>query len=293
MLKEYYNIPGFSPKQLILIRNFCARVSEKPRLSLARFHKESPYTRKKTTMDIIYKAFQKRVIIGPYLFCNSNIEVELIDDLKNPVNYWKKHREDPGINLCLALKGDWSYICFKMGASMLEYTSTPLPSYPALCRIEDIHFEEKGELPRDPYPHGWDKREWDVYNAMGEARKKTYRELEKELGLSMFTIRECYLKILKQCKTLVCFFPNSFEGYQYVLLTFRTEFEVGLEKALSKLDRTIYLYKSSGLIILHMQIDPGAQEYNKAIAHFQELEEAGIIHDLRVSIPIKWKNIYY
>lgn len=291
--QEHLNSLGFSLKQLTLIRSFCERISENPRTSLSRFHKQSHYARKQTTIDIIDKALQKKIIIGPFLYCNNNIEVELIDNLKNPIKYWTEHKDDPGINLCLALRGDWSYVCFRKGANMLEYTSTPLPSYPALCKIEDIHFEEKGTLPRDPYPRGWEDREWQVYEAMGEPRRKTYRELEKELGLSMFTVRECYLKILKQCKTLVGFFPNSFEGYQYSLLTFRTEFEIGLEKALSRLDRTIYLYKYNGLIILHMQVDPGAKEYNKAIARFEELEEWGMIHDLRVSIPIRWKNVYY
>lgn len=287
------NSLGFSLEQLTLIRNFCARLYKKPRFPPSRFHKESPYSRKQTTTSIIHKAFQKRVIIGPYLYCNSNIEVELISDLENPLKYWEDHKDNPGVNMCLALEGDWSYICFKKGASMLEYASTPLPSYPRFCKIDNIYFEEKGELPRDLYPHGWDEREWEVYNAMGEPRKRTYRELEKELGMSMFTVREYYLRILKQCKTLVCFFPKSFEGYQYVLFTFKTKYEIGLEKALSKLDRTTYLYKFNGLIILQMQVDPGAQEYNKTTARFGELKEMGIIHDLRVSVPIGWKNIYY
>ena len=60
------------------------------------------------------------------------------------------------------------------------------------------------------------------------------------------------------------FFPSLVKGYQYVLLTFKTEYEVGLEKALSKLDRTTYFYKYNGLIILQLQVDPGAQEYNRA-----------------------------
>lgn len=85
---------------------------------------------------------------------------------------------------------------------MLEYTNTPLPSYPALCRVENIYFEEEEALPRDPYPHGWKEREWKVYNAMIDARRKTYRELAKESY-----VREYYLRILEQFKTLVCFFP--------------------------------------------------------------------------------------
>ncbi len=283
---------GFTLEQLTLIRNFCVRLSEKPRLPISRFHSESPYLRKQTTTNIINEAFEKRVIAGPYLYCNSNIEVELIDNLRNPLKYWQEHKEDPGVNFCLALRGDWSYICFKKGASMLEFTDTPLPSYPALCKIENIYFEEEGALPQDEYPHGWDDDDWVVYSAMREARKKTYRELEKELGLSMFTIRKHYLRILEQCKVLVCFFPHRFEGYQYVLLTFKTKYEVGLRKALSKLDRSTYLYKYDGLIILHLQVDPGAQEYNRATARFGELEEMGIIHDLRVSIPSRWKNIH-
>ena len=49
------------------------------------------------------------------------------------------------------------------------------------------------------------------------------------------------------------------------LLTFRTKYEIGLEKSLSKLDRTTYLYKSNGLIILHLQVDldPHPNIYSK------------------------------
>lgn len=90
----------------------------------------------------------------------------------------------------------------------------------------------------------------------------------------------------------MCFFPIGFENYQYVLLTFKTKYEVGLEKALSKLDRTTYLYKYNELIVLQLQVDPTGQEYNKVAARFEELEEMGIIHDLSVSIPIGWKNIH-
>ena len=93
-------------------------------------------------------------------------------------------------------------------------------------------------------------------------------------------------------KVLTCFFPNGFYDYQSVLLTFKTKYEVGLEKALSELDRSSYLYKYDSTIILLIFIDRDTQVYNKITKRFGELEEMGIIHDLRVSIPNTYDSIY-
>ena len=84
----------------------------------------------------------------------------------------------------------------------------------------------------------------------------------------------------------------SYEGYQYVFLTFKTEYETGLLNALKKLDRTSYLYKYRDMIILIAFLLPEPLSYNSAVDKFKELEEVGIIHDLRVSIPREWHNTF-
>lgn len=287
------NIVGFTDKQLKLILNYCRATVDNPRIPYNKFHsKYSSYSRKQSTAGLINKAYEKTVITGPFLYCSNNLEVVLLDDIKNPLRYWREHKDNPDIPFSMALQGDWDYIAFKKGANTLEYTETPIPFYPALYNLEDIYFEEKGELERDNYPHGWDEMDWKTYDAMRVPRKKSYQAVGEELGVSAFAVREHYLKILKQVKTLVCFFPIGFYNYQYSIVTFNTKYETGLRKALKKIDRTVYLYKSEGRIILHMQVDPEPAAINKVTAHFKELEENGIIHNFRASIPMEWKNIY-
>ena len=287
------NVVGFTDKQLKLILNYCRATLDNPKIPYNKFHsKYSFYTRKQSTADLINKAYEKTVITGPFLYCSSNLEVVLSDDIKSPLKHWREHKDNPDIPFSMALQGDWDYIAFKRGANTLDYTGTPIPSYPARCKLDDIYFEEEGELERDNYPHGWDEIDWNVYETMRKAREESYQTIGEKLGISIFAVRERYLKILNQVKTLICFFPIGFHNFQYSIVTFSTKYEVGLRKALKKVDRTVYLYKSEGRIILHMQIDPGPAAINRVTARFKELEESGIIHDLRASIPMKWKNLY-
>jgi len=287
------NVIGFTDKQLSLLLNYCRATLNNPRIPYNKFHsKYSFYSRKQSTADLISKAYEKVVVTGPFLYCSSNLEVVLLDNINNPLKHWKEQKSNPNIPFSMALQGDWDYLAFKRGANTLDYTETPIPSFPALCTLENIYFEEEGILTRDKYPHGWDEVDWEVFGAMRRARAESYKAIGEKLGISIFAVREHYLRILNQVKTLICFFPIGFYNYQYLVVTFSTKYEIGLERALKKLDRTTYLYKSEGRVILHMQVNSGPAAMNRVIARFKELEEIGIIHDFRASIPMEWKNIY-
>lgn len=292
-MQKGYNKLGFSHEHLEMIRNYCAKVTEKPRLAITQFHnKYSSFTRRGTTSRIINEAYDKYVITGPYLYCNSNIEVILLDDIDNPLQYWEEHRNDEGVTVSMALCGSWKYLCFRKGARSLKHTSTPLLSYPAWSELENFYFEEPGELGVDQYPHGWDELDWKMYDIFGITHKMSFVAVGSELEISWETVKRHYQRVLKQAKILTCFFPNGFYDYQSVLLTFKTKYEVGLKKALSELDRLSYLYKYNSTIILLIFIDRDTQVYNKITKRFGELEEMGIIHDLRVSIPNTYDSIY-
>jgi hypothetical protein len=60
--------------------------------------------------------------------------------------------------------------------------------------------------------------------------------------------RRNYLKILKDCKSLVAFYPKGYSDYNRLLVTFKTEYETGLRESLGKLDRSSYLWKSDDTI---------------------------------------------
>lgn len=86
------------------------------------------------------------------------------------------------------------------------------------------------------------------------------------------------------CKSLVAFFPRGYSGYARLLVTFKTKYETGLKESLEKLDRSSYLWKFNDTIILILFVD----DYNGTCEQFNVLEEIGMIHDLRVSIPIRY-----
>ncbi len=98
------------------------------------------------------------------------------------------------------------------------------------------------------------------------------------------TVKNRFSKISKVCKVWQSFFPKGLQNYYHLYSTFQTDYEVGLRNELRKLDRTTYLFKFSKIIIMYACLD------NERIfcEKLYEMEKEGIIHDLRVSTPIKW-----
>jgi hypothetical protein len=234
------------------------------------------------------------VLSGPFIFCNKGIEVTLEKNGRSPLRMLEEKKRDGKTNYAIALCGDWSLISFKYGASMLQHTCTVIPSSLSSARtqVEDLLFDEKGTLSRDPYPERWDELDWKAYEILGSPREITYFKAGQNLGVSWKTVGNRFEKIMKQCKVLTCFFPLGYRGYNQLFVTFRTEYETGLIKALKRLDRTTYLWKYDNMIILNLFLLPDPMSPNRATGRFQELEEIGIIHDLHVSIPIQWYNVF-
>lgn len=263
-----------------------------PRVKYSQFHRKyHPYSREQSTVDLINAAYTHEVITGPVLYANVGIEVKLMDSIDDPLGYLKECKKDKKTTLAYALHGDWSFIHFKYGASMLKFTDSILPhSYPSSGKyIEDIEIEEqKGNLPEDPYPHGWSDEHWDIYNALRMPRSLTFRGVGKKVGLSWQSVKKYFYEVLKQCKVLSCFFPLGKEGYSYQLVTFKTDYEIGLMKALKKLNRTTYVYKTNEIVILVLCLIPRPKDFNISTNKFKEIEEEGFIHDLHVCTPRKW-----
>ena len=190
--------------------------------------------------------------------------------------------------MAVALCGDWSFISFSKGASTLSFAETVKPTFSGLSKIEEINFEdiEKGRLPPDPYPRGWDDLDWKVYDAISNPKDLSFPKAAEKLGVSWVTVKNHYQKILPQCKVMMCFFPEGSSNYAQLFITFRTEYEDGYAHCLKTLDRTSYIYKDGHRLLSVLFIN--RERYDNVTALFKELEEIGIIHDLCVSIPIKW-----
>lgn len=289
--KKKKNKLGFTEKQLHLVLDFCRAVEKNPRTQYVKFHNVySYYPRKQSTYDLLNKAYRNNVIVGPYLFCNRGIEIYFLDDVKKPLKMLKNMKSDESIIYRCALMGDYNFMYTKYGANILECARTIMPTKITGIKIEDLYFNERGTLERDCYPTGWDETDWDIYETMREPRRRTFTEVGEELEIPWEQVRYRYQHLVTQCNVLSYFLPLGYYGYQYIIAIFKTDFEIGLVKNLKKLDRSSYIQKYKGEIILTAFLNPCPQAINTAEERFKELEEIGIIHDLRICIPIRSQN---
>lgn len=283
----------FKVKHFELLLKWCKALKIDPRYPYNRFHRDySYYSRRQDTINLLNKAYRHDIITGPTIFANSGIEVEFYSEIDDPFVFLEECMHDGETTLAYALYGDWSFIRFKKGANMLEYVDSILPNFFSKNDffIENILIKEKGILPRDQYPHGWLDEHWKIYHLMGAPREHGIMNIVKKIELSYETFVKFYKEVLFQCKVLSGFFPLTQKGYSLQLLTFRTEYEIGILKALEKLNRTSFIYKVNGIIILILHLIPRPMDFNISTRKFYDLQEKGYIRDLHVCTPIEWDH---
>jgi hypothetical protein len=288
------NRVGFTEEHLTLLLIYCAATKENPKTPITVLHKNiSPYSRKKSTADLIDKAYKREVITGPELFVNSGIEVSLIRDIKNPRKFFSNCKEDKRTTMALALHGYWSIFWCKRGASTLQHYDSVLPTSSLVSKkSRKLCHEIKGKLSTDPYPNGWCDTHWKIYCSMKFPREKTFRDVGKELEFSWVTARKYFLEVLQQSKVIINFFPLGLEAYSPLFVTFKTDYEIGISKGLKNLDRTTYLYKADNTVMLLLCIGPEPRSQNHFTEKFVELEETGLISDLHISTPFDWYKAF-
>lgn len=254
-----------------------------PRISKMELHRGfSSYKTKDATYGLLETARKEQILVGPKIWCNSGFDVELIEKTeKDPLDLYDEFTQDPSVTYIMALEGAFSFLLFRKGASRMKFAEAVKPSYPAKSNIEEIRLEKSGELPQDPYPHGWNEKDWSVYDHMRDPTV-AYWQVGQALEDSWQTIKRHYKKIEKDCKVWMAFYPHGYRYYSQALLTFKTEYEIGLKEELSMLDRSSFLFKFDNTLILHLFYDHSIQHYA-----FSRLEKEGRIHDLHVSIPVR------
>jgi len=257
-----------------------------PRIPLTDFFKiQNAYSSENPLRALLNEAFEKRIISRPEIFCNLGVSVELQKNSENQLELLKECKQDPNTTYAIALCGDWSFARIKKGASDLKFADRVVPVYPAEISPQEISFNKDGELETDLYPHGWDEVDWEVYYLMKDpsiSYTEAIRKSKKEgSGLSRPTVKRHFKKILKDCKLQMNFFPKGYKGYDRIFFTFKTEYEIGLYDSLKRLDRTSFLWKVRDFIILILFVE----QYCATVRYFKELEENGLIQDLKVSIP--------
>jgi hypothetical protein len=264
---------------------FYSKIRKNPRIKYRELHSQSPYKTEYVTTQFAKKLFENLVLVGPYLYCNSGISVELFEDLDKNLTFLEERKEDENVTHAVALMGDYAAIVFSKGASILDFAEHIPPSLNGKGP-ENVYFETGQRLGSDPYPHGWSETDWIVYNAMRKPRARYFWKVGRKIGLSTQAVRDHYSSILEDCKVHLSLFPNGYYGYSQLFLTFKTKYETGLKAELQKLDRTSYLFRCKDLIILVLFVDSNI--YGGPCRKFKEMEEKGIISDLKASIPIEF-----
>lgn len=277
----------FTPTHLKIIYDFGKELLTSPRVPVATFHRKyKPYKRRKTTLDLIRDAFKDIILLGPFLFCNSNLELSLLKEDEIPFDLYEEKMSDTKTTTVTVMSGDWSLLWIYRGASTLKYANIVYPTYPGTLDLENLTFDEKGKIENDPYPHRWDDLDWDIYNEMRKVRDVSLVEVGRKLDYSWKTIGKRLRILSEQCKIFLSFFPFGYSMYNDFLLTFETDYEVGLENALQRIDRTSYIWKFDELILLMLHISLGESQ-KRVLNRFSELQEVGLIRHLKVSIPIR------
>jgi len=274
--------------QLKTLFSFVVAYSHNPRISTRSLHENySHYVNRESTIKLLNFAKTNEIIIGPRIWCNSGCDIEIYENIDDPLLLLNELEKRPEVTYVTALIGYPSVICFKNGASILKYAEPIIPSYLARKNISEISLDIEGELPSDEYPHGWDEVDWDVYRNMRNP-SLSFVKIGKKLGLPWYVVKAHFEKIIQDCKVWICLYPRGYGSYQQSYVFLKTKYELGLREELKKLDRTTIIYKFGDTIILHLFLDELLQN-----TVFYDLKRKGKIHDLHVSVPLGWNSAYW
>ena len=136
-------------------------------------------------------------------------------------------------------------------------------------------------------PGNWDELDWRIYTERKDPTRSSVK-IGENLGVTFTTVMTRYKKILKDCGIWIPFFPNGYSKYIPYVITLRTDYETGILSELKKLDRSSYVYKFEETLILTLFFDGHLE-----IDSFLKLHKKGLIHDLRVSYPLRSNNVFW
>lgn len=92
--KKKKNKLGFTKKQLSILLNYCVATRGEPKITYKSVHKNyTTYSRRKSTTDLIKKAYEKEVVTGPFLYVDTGIHVSFMDDVDNPMELLEKYEK--------------------------------------------------------------------------------------------------------------------------------------------------------------------------------------------------------
>lgn len=245
------------------------------------------WKRMRSAQAVIDTAFNEKVLLGPYLYCNPGVRATLF--LNEERRKGEEKAKESSTILDMEFLGFYSYIVFsRENKGNLHYAELTRPSFPAKVILEQPFTGEREfstgngtrKLVKDPIPH-WDDFDWKVFHAMRNPRH-SFLTAARELHVSWKVVKERFEEIVKECKVFMGFFPSGYSKYERLLLTFRTKYESQMREWLSKLDRSVYLFKVDDTLVVYLF----TTHANEACLKFCQMEYTGIIRNFRVAFPV-------
>lgn len=271
---------------LEIVYNYVRYCIETKDVRHLRFHKiYKPYSRKQSTFNVLNKALSEQVILPPRIFCIQNVKVKLLEHRDSLlVNQFEREKELEDTYYVVLLLGSHSLLSFSKSKTEtnLKFAQCTFPKYPSKKKISELDPEihKPGKLPVMKPPSNWRTFDWKVFNERRDPLRSSV-EVGSILKVSYGTVLNSYNRIIQDCTIWIPFFPLGYEKYLRVLISFKTDYEVGFAEELKKIDRSSYIYKIDDTILLTLFF-----EKHLEVDSILDLERKGIIHDLRVSSPL-------
>lgn len=271
--------------QYLLYRSFL----ENPRITLKELSRT--YTsvralkRTQSAQPIVDESFKKGVFLGPYLYISSGVQIKL-SRKKGKVN-------ETGISLV----GAYSHLHISNSRGNLQYARCVAPSFPAKVVLEssldenlneefDTCFSAHSRITPDTNPL-WDELDWNLYRVMRNLRQD-FLTVSRKLNISREEVKKRFGKVVKDCRIAMGFFPQGYLTYSPLLLSMKTDCETGMEKWLSALDRSSWLFKIDDVLMVYLF----STHVNLTCLKFLEMQHVGIIRNVRVSIPLSREFLF-
>ena len=279
------------PRHLEIILQYVRFCVDEKEVRPMKFHRKcKPYKKRQSTSDLLYKAIKREVIRRPKLLCLPDIDVHFVKYNGLPrIDLYEEKSKDPNVTYVMALMGAFSLIYFQYGTGTLKYVKCVTPSYPSSFKFRDIDptIHSKGKLESMKKPTNWSDFHWKIYEARNDPQRSSVK-IGKELNVDCSTVLDKYYEILKDCEIWIPFFPNGIANYTPYVFTLKSEYEQGILEELKKLDRSSYVYKADNTLILTLFFKRELE-----VDSFLKMEKKGIVHNMRVSNPIHYSNVFY
>jgi hypothetical protein len=132
----------------------------------------------------------------------------------------------------------------------------------------------------------WEPIHFKIYDIMKNNIQIPFTKVGEEADLAFNTIKTYFYRdILPYCDISHYFFPKGYDHYEKAFLVMKSEYEIGLQRAFSKLPCTSYFFPLEEELIIIL--------FHESICDLmfaiRKLEEKGYIEKYLLHIPLHWE----